>query len=130
MATLTVNELTAAGLRIDNKLAAVAAGGDRFTNDGLTVLWFKNSHSSNAYTVTATVQKTVVNKSGYGDATKSNSISVTGTGGARAEVWAGTFPRIAYNNVNGQTLLTYSGSAPATDLKVAVFKLYNGGVGD
>lgn len=129
MATLTVNTISDAGTRWDNKFVAVTAAGDKFPNDGLTFIEIRNSHASNAYTVTAVVQKSIVQKGGYGNTTKSNSISVTGTGGALSKVLAGTFPKAAYNDVTASVRLTYSGTAPATDLTVAVAKMASGGVG-
>lgn len=113
MATLTVNTVTSAGLELVAALAAVAAGGDEFANDGNTYIEIRNSSGANAYTVNAATAGTY---KGY--PVEDEAISV----GTNEHVVAGPFPTNVFNDANGLVQLTYTGSAPDTDLTIAVFK--------
>lgn len=111
MATLTVQEVDADGTELT--FSAVAAGGDVFTNNGDTFLEIVNSSGANSYTVTIAAQKQV-----YGVDGANIAISV----GTSERHHVARIPPQIYNNTSGQVALSYTGSAPATDLTVAVFK--------
>ena len=108
---LTAQEISLTG--ITPTYAAVAAGGDEFPNDGNTYIEFKNSSGSNAYTITFVTPATL-----RGVAVENPTLAV-GTSGNKK---VGPFPADVFNNSSGRVAMTYSGSAPATDLTVGVFK--------
>lgn len=111
MATISVQTITIAG--ITPSYAAVAAGGDQFLNDNNSYVQIKNSSGSNSYTVTIDTPVT------FGGATVSNPSVAIGTNGDKM---FGPFPQSAFNDSAGYVVLTYTGSAPATDLKIGVFR--------
>lgn len=112
MATLSPQSATTAG--ITPTFNAVAAGGDVFANNGKTLIEIVNSSGANSYTVTATTPRTV-----DGEPVADRAISV----GTSARVVAGPFPVLTFNNSSGQVALSYTGSAPATDLTVAIYRI-------
>lgn len=113
MATITPQTIVIGGLT--PAYAAVAAGGDEVTNDGSTYIEFVNSHASNAYTITFTTPATV-----DGVAVDNPTLSVPAGAGTRRKI--GPFNPSLFNNASGRVAVTYSGSAPATDLTIGAFK--------
>lgn len=111
MATLSVQTIVRSG--ITPSFAAVAAGGDEFPNDGNTYVEIINSSGSNSYTVTFTTPASV-----QGVALE----NPTATVGTSARKKIGPFPTRLFNNANGRVAVAYTGSAPATDLTIGVFK--------
>ncbi len=111
MATLIVQSVVLAG--ITPSWAAVAAGGDEFPNDGKTEIEIINSSGANSYTVTFTTPATV-----EGVAVE-NPTATVGTSGRKR---IGPFPPNVFNNSSGRVAVAYTGSAPATDLTIGVFK--------
>lgn len=111
MATLSVQTIALTG--ITPSFAAVAAGGDEFPNDGSTYVEIVNSSGANAYTVTFTSPATV---EGVAIADPTVSVAVS----SRKKV--GPFPVGVFNNTSGRVAVGYTGSAPATDLTIGVFK--------
>jgi hypothetical protein len=92
---------------------AAAAGGDKFKNTGRQYVRIRNSSGSNAYTVTFVTAGTV-----KGIAIADVAVSVpAGVGTTRV---VGPFDEGVFNDSNGDVSITYSGSAPATDLLVDV----------
>lgn len=118
MATLSVQTIVEAG--VTPTYAAVAAGGDVAANTGREFIHVKNSSGANAYTVTVTAQNTSPTKPGFGTCTRASAVVAVATSG---EEMIGPFPTGAFNNSSGQVAITYSGSAPATDLTIAVIRL-------
>lgn len=115
MAVLTVQNISLSGLA--PTFAAVAAGGDLVPNVGGDVyVEIINSSGSNAYTVTATTPATL-----QGVAVADPTLSVPATANVRRK-W-GPFPTDVFNNSDHQVALSYSGSAPATDLTIGVFRV-------
>lgn len=112
MATLSVQSVVRSGLT--PSFAAVAAGGDVFANDGNTIVEIVNSSGANSYTVTFAAQTTV-----QGETITNRTVTV----GTSARKHIGPFPPSIFNNSSGQVAITYSGSAPATDLTIAVLKV-------
>lgn len=108
MAVLTVQTITRAGL--EETLAAAAAGGDSFPNDGRVFLYARNGDVSDK-TVTIATQKTVDGKAVADDA-----IVVT----AAEERMIGPFPPGLYNDSNGRVQVTYSAE---TSVTVAAIRL-------
>lgn len=111
MATLSLQTITLAG--ITPSYAAVAAGGDKFANNGDTWVHIKNSSGVNAYTVTFTTTRS------YKGVLFSGMTLTVGTNGDKK---CGPFPPFALNDSNEDMNITYTGSAPATDLTIAVLK--------
>lgn len=114
MATLAIQNATKLGF--EPTFAAVAAGGDEFVNDGKTLLEFVNSSGANAYTITVATPATI-----EGLAVADVAVSMQAGVGERRVV--GPFPINAFNDANGKVQITYTGTAPATDLTVAVIRL-------
>lgn len=110
MATLTVQTPTTAGVVLTYNTANATT--DNFVNNGRTVAIIKNSSGANAYTVTATTQGTFKT---FAITSPTAAVAVSSAG-----VAIGPFDTEVFNNSSGQCVLTYSGSAPATDLTVAV----------
>jgi hypothetical protein len=110
MATLSVQTIALAG--ITPTYAAVAAGGDVFANDGSTYVEIVNSSGANSYTITFTTPATY-----QGVAVADPTVTV----GTSTRKKIGPFPPSAFNNSTGQVAITYTGSAPATDLTIGVF---------
>lgn len=111
MATLSVQTIALAG--ITPSFAAVAAGGDEFPNDGSTYVEIVNSSGANAYTVTFTTAATI-----EGVAIADPTVTV----GVSARKKIGPFHQAVFNNSSGRVAVAYTGSAPATDLTIGVFK--------
>jgi len=108
MATLTVTEITRDGVLY--AVAAAAAGGDQFENEGDAFVVVSNA-SGGAITARAVIQKTV-------DEVTPDPKEITVADGT-AQLF-GPFPTDIYNDENGNVQLTYSS---ATDLSVGVYKL-------
>jgi hypothetical protein len=112
MAILTVQNISRAGLNPPT-VAAAAAGGDSFPNDGKTFLWFQNDHAADPRTVTVVTQKTVDGKAVADDA-----IAVTA---ANDIAFIGPFPPSIYNDANGRVQVTYSDAG--ADIQVGAIRL-------
>ena len=110
MATLAVTSISRSG--IDLTLAAAAAGGDEFPNDGQTFVVIHNAHGSAARTITFVTPQTI-------DGLAVADRTVTVNAGVRKLV--GPFQTGAYNNANDRVGMTYSDSG--ADINVAAFKL-------
>lgn len=108
MATLTVQDITSAGL--EPSYVSAAAQGDVFANDGKTLVHLKNG-SEGAITVTIAAQ----NACSLGVLH-----DVTIALAAGKEAMAGPFVRTIYNNGSGMVALTYSG---VTSLTVGALSL-------
>lgn len=113
MATLTVEDAAIGGLTATFNTAD--AGGDEFANDGQTVAVVKNSSGSNAYTVT-------ISAPGKYKGQTITAPTATVDTSSDGEV-IGPFPPDIFNNSNGRVALAYTGTAPATDLTVAVVRV-------
>ena len=95
-------------------LTTANATSDTCDNDGRTILRVKNSSGANAYTVTVAAQRTV------------DGATVTGPTldvALSADRLFGPFPTNTFNNGDQEIVFTYSGTAPATDLTVACYRL-------
>lgn len=112
MATLTVESAAITGTTLTFNTANATT--DSFANDGDTYALIKNSSGSNSYTVT------ISTPGKYKGRTITAPTATIDTSSAGELI--GPFPPEICNNSSGQATLTYSGSAPATDLTVAVFK--------
>ena len=97
MANLAVSTTTRGGLEPDDTATACAAGGDAFTNDGATLLYFKNGGVATR-TITIATQ---IAPDGFATADR----TITLLSGDR--VIAGPFPPGVYNDANGKVQLTY-----------------------
>lgn len=95
-------------------LTTANATTDSCDNDGRTMLRVKNSSGANAYTVTVTAFRTV-----DGAAVTGPTLDVA----TSADRIFGPFPTATFNNGDQEIVFTYSGSAPATDLTVACYRL-------
>lgn len=118
MATLTVQNLSISGLL--SSTFASASAGDKFTNDGNTILLFLNGNASSR-TLTLTVQNATVNQAGYNPITLSNptvTLPGSGTNGGFAAV--GPFGTGQFNDSNGQVNYTLD---VATGMTVAAIKV-------
>lgn len=111
MATLSVQSIVIAG--ITPTFALVAVGGDKFPNTGRTFVQIKNSSGANPYTVTFTTTRTFLG------ITLSGKAVTVGTNGNKK---IGPFPPAAFDDSDNNVNITYTGSAPATDLTIGVFK--------
>lgn len=109
MAALT--PITISRAKVELALAAAAAGGDTFVNDGATFFAVKNAGAGEA-TVTFTVTAT------YIGLTISN-VAVAVTNDSK-EYLIGPFPQAAFNDSTGKVAVTYSG---VTSVTVAAVKL-------
>lgn len=111
MATLTVTDIDRDGVELEGLLAAAAAGGDGFANDGKrTFAAVKNVNASDR-TITFVTQKTV-----DGESIADKTVVVS-----QDEIMlVGPFPADVYNDGNGRVQMTYSSE---TDVSVAAFKL-------
>lgn len=108
MALLTVASTARTGVAV--ALAAAAAGGDEFVNDGRTWLHVKNGGAS-PRTVTIVTPQTVLNL-----AVADQVVSIPATD----ERLIGPFPAQTYNGTNGRASITYDA---VTSLTVGAFKL-------
>ncbi len=113
MATLTVQSIVLAGAT--PTFAAAAPAGDAFPNDGNTYVEILNSSGANSYTVTFATAATVEQGIAIADPTVT-----VGTNGRKK---MGPFKPGIFNDTNGRVVVTYTGSAPATDLTIGVFKV-------
>lgn len=109
MAALTPITISRAGVNL--ALAAAAAGGDTFANDGATFFAVKNA-GSGSVTVTFTVTAT------YIGLTVSN-VAVAVTNDSNTYL-IGPFPQAAFNSASGTVAVAYSG---VTSVTVAAVKL-------
>lgn len=92
------------------------AAGDRMPNDARTFLWVKNGGGA-PITVTITAQKTSISVGNFGTLAKSNGGGTVADG---AEKLFGPFAPGAFNNGNGQVVISYSG---VTSVTVAAVRL-------
>lgn len=92
--------------------ALVDASGNTFANNGRKVVHIVNGSGANAYTVTITTQATY---KGYAVADQTVSV------GTSEDWFIGPFNEALFNNSAGSVSITYTGSAPATDLTIAVY---------
>lgn len=114
MATLSVQQITEAGL--EASYAAAAAGGDTFVNDGSgrIFLHVKNGHATNPRTVTVTPSTGTTSKAGFGALTKAPIVvAIT----ALEQRFIGPLPSPAF----AEPAITYSDSA--ADVTIAVVKI-------
>ena len=111
MATLTVNTVTAAGLRDDNALVAAAGGGDKFLPSKDTFIRVSNAGGGS---ITVTLATPVLH----------NGLAVADAGGSVTNGQSrlfGPFPAEDYANpTDGLCDITYSG---VTSVTVGVFRL-------
>lgn len=113
MAELTVTTCTLTGVAEPTPVAVDAAG-DRFDNTGLTWIEIINSSGVNSYTVTVNAVKD--------DVSTGTDLDQTISVGTSATVAAGVYtPRIYSTDGAQEVTLNYTGTAPATDLTIAVF---------
>jgi hypothetical protein len=108
MAAIGVQVITRSG--VTPSLGAVVEEGDSFANDGNTFVEILNSSGANAYTVTFDA-----NGSYKGVALQDVEVSIPANGNKLV----GPFPIEAFGSTVG---VTYSGSAPETDLTIGAFK--------
>lgn len=111
MADLTVAASDLDGLDLDATLAAAAAAGDSFNNDGKTIFIVKNANVSTDRTVTidsVTNCNQGFDHNGGGTATQ-NKITIFGP-----------FPINRFNDVNGKVQVTYD---TEVDLTVAAVQV-------
>jgi hypothetical protein len=116
-ATLTRSTITRAtplNIITSGMTTAASATGDECLNDGRTILRIQNDSGSNAYVATVAGQQTV-----NGQAVAGLTVAV----GTSEDVIVGPFPELTFNNANKRIAVTYSGSAVATDLDVACYRL-------
>jgi hypothetical protein len=104
---LTVVQVSeTATLLADN--SADTGSGNRIANpNGDVVLVLRNTHGSNASTVTITAQGASVSVPGYGPMAKAN-LAVSLAAGEIKHV--GPFPKRAWNNSSGQIVITTTGT--------------------
>ena len=110
MATLTVRQITRAGVDAAT-LVAAAGGGDEFQNDGQLTFFKVDNDSGGELTVTFVSQKTVTSL-----AVADLPVAVAAAG----EQLIGPFPADTFNDSDGLVQVTYSGVGSLT---VAPFKL-------
>lgn len=111
MATLSVQSAAITGTTLIYNTANATT--DNFANNGDTYALIKNSSGANSYTITVSAPGK------YKGRTITAPTATVGT--SSTGVLIGPFPPEICNS-GGLATLTYSGSAPATDLTVAVFK--------
>jgi len=109
MAELTLQRITEAGGTVTYS-AASSGDGDTTDNSGSTFLHIKNG-GVGEITATITAQTTSVESDIYGDLTKANaSIAIEASG----EVFIGPFKPAAFNEGDGEIVITYSGVTSVT----------------
>lgn len=109
MATLSVNTMTASGTSLASTLTAVTSAGDTFANDGSTMMVLNNANATSVYVATVVTGQTY---GGYAVADQTVSLAASTT------LVVGPFPVAVF----GKTItMTWAGSVPATDCKVALF---------
>lgn len=113
MAVLTVQQIARTGLA--SALAAAAAAGDSFANDGKRFLYVKNGHATLSRTVTLASQLPA-GAIPQGAAAANLAVVVPALG----ERMIGPFDPGAFNDANGRVVATYSTEA---DLTVGAFAL-------
>lgn len=106
MATLTVTEVTRAGV-IVTTLTAAAAGGDQFPNTGRELVMFKNGDVA-AKTVTLVTGAAGADPDGLAITDKTIVVAAGDT------VVMGPFPTGIYNDASGMMNLTYSAVTSCT----------------
>jgi hypothetical protein len=111
MATLTVSEVDVTGVDIAGGLAAAAAGGDVFANDGKTYFIAKNTDAS-----TATCTFASPATSGRDALAVANpAVTIAATTGLQI---IGPFEPGIFNNSSGQVAVTYDSVTALTVLAV------------
>jgi hypothetical protein len=110
MATLAVNQVNRVG--VDITLAAVAAGGDKFPNDGRCIILVDNANVTLDRTISAAITKQV-------DGVTPDPKTMTATHLKMRSF--GPFPPSEYNDADENVALTYSASG--ADLTIAVVRL-------
>lgn len=114
-ATLTRTTLTRAGASVlAAGLTTADAAGDKCPADEDTFVAITNSSASNTYTVTWAAQTTA-----YGLTVTAPTTSIAVSSGTVV----GPFPAGAFQDSGGYLNWAYTGTAPATDLKVKCFHL-------
>ena len=108
MATLSVQTLVKTGSQ--PSLAACAAGGDEFPNDGSTAILITNANASTR-TLTIVTQATT-----DGLAVADRTVTIAGTD----DTFIADLDRNVYNDSSGRVQLTYSTEA---DLTIAILRL-------
>lgn len=103
MAQLTVQNASTTGLEVT--FAAAAAGGDKFQNDGHSIIEIINGGGGD---ITLTIAANVDNPP---PGTAETNATVTVTAGERRHVWV---PQAGYNDANGDVNLSYSGVSSVT----------------
>jgi len=109
MAQLTIQVAATAGL--EATYAACTAGGDKFQNDGRTLIHIKNGHSSPQ---TVTIAANVDNPP---PGTIESDQAVAVTNAEERLIWV---PQAGYNDANGDVNLSYSG---VTALTIAIIRV-------
>jgi hypothetical protein len=112
MAVLVRKQIAQAGVVVG--LAAAAAGGDSFLNDGRCFFHVKNAHAAAARTVTFASQLVTVPE---GSAKTDKAVVVA----ALTEAFIGPFDPSAFNDANQRVVVTYSDAA--ADLTVEAVRL-------
>lgn len=108
MAELTLQQITEAGGSVTYSAAAEA--GDTADNGGSTFLNIKNGGGSEV-TITIAAQTTSVDSSIYGDLTKANAtVTIAGS----EEAFIGPFKPSAFNDSDGEIVITYSAVTSVT----------------
>ena len=108
MAELTAQTIVREG--VTPNLAAAAADGDSFDNDGSVFVEIANSSGVNAYTLTFETTGSI-----KGVPLEDTEVSIAASGNKLI----GPFPPEAFGS---SVSVTYSGSAVETDLTIGVFK--------
>lgn len=108
MADLTVQELSMIG--IDPAYVAASAGGDKFVNDGKTIIIIKNG---GAGTIVATVDSILPCDQGD-DHNKVISVLASG------EKMAGSYSKARFNDTVGKVAIIYD---DVTSVTIGIFKL-------
>jgi len=114
MATLTVAQISRSG--VATALAAAAAGGDAFANDGRVYFSAKNGHATLPRTVTFASQ---LSAGGLPQGAAKTDLAVVVA--ALTEKRIGPFDPSAFNDANGRVVVTYSDAA--ADLTVEAVRL-------
>jgi hypothetical protein len=114
MAVLTVQQIARTGLDATT-LAAAAAGGDSFANDGKRFLRVKNGHATLSRTVTIAAQ-IPVGAVPQGAVKTDLAVVVP----ALKEYLIGPFDPAGFNDANGRVVVTYSTEADLTVMACAL----------
>lgn len=112
MATATTQ--TASPFAATNHTYASVASGDKFTNDGATLLLFKNG---NASARTLTIAGNATDVPGFGTVSAADTgetITIPGSGTNGGECVVGFLPPNRFNDSNGQVTLTIDATTGLT----------------